>query len=147
MRSKNQCPENGLATGVTHWRTAEYLIIIMTIDSTKFSFSFQIMPSLKSLLNAVIVFLAIFPISRLQIRTQTNANSRFVQWMNGLFYLPRGNELRVRKEYRLLSDEERRNYHQAILLLKNDRVHTLCIYHTMYIILYIWLLNIHNLIR
>lgn len=86
---------------------------------------FQIMPSLLSVLHVLILFLAIFPISRLQIRTQTNANSRFVQWMNGLFYLPRGNELRVRKEYRLLSDEERRNYHQAILLLKNDRVHSI----------------------
>lgn len=91
---------------------------------------FQIMPSLLSVLHVLILFLAIFPISRLQIRTQTNANSRFVQWMNGLFYLPRGNELRVRKEYRLLSDEERRNYHQAILLLKNDRVHS--IIHTWY---------------
>uniref|UniRef100_A0A8W8JXK3 Tyrosinase copper-binding domain-containing protein n=1 Tax=Magallana gigas TaxID=29159 RepID=A0A8W8JXK3_MAGGI len=84
-------------------------------------FKFQTMPSLMSVLHVLVLFLAIFPISRLQIRTQTNANSRFVQWMNGLFYLPRGNELRVRKEYRLLSDEERRSYHQAILLLKNDR--------------------------
>lgn len=47
---------------------------------------------------------------------------RFLSWLNSLFYLPPEGELRVRKEYRMLSDTERNNFHTAIRLLKQDTV-------------------------
>lgn len=45
---------------------------------------------------------------------------RFLNWLNSLFYLPLDGELRVRKEYRMLTDQERNNFHNAIVLLKQD---------------------------
>lgn len=41
-------------------------------------------------------------------------------WLNSLFYLPA--TPRVRKEYRMLSDDERRKFHSAIIKMKQDRV-------------------------
>ncbi|XP_061196383.1 putative tyrosinase-like protein tyr-3 [Saccostrea echinata] len=43
-----------------------------------------------------------------------------VTWLNSLFTLPEQGETRVRKEYRLLTEEERNNFHTAINMLKND---------------------------
>ncbi|XP_052232072.1 putative tyrosinase-like protein tyr-1 [Dreissena polymorpha] len=45
---------------------------------------------------------------------------RFLNWLNSLFYLPPEGEIRIRKEYRVLSDQERNNFHNAIRLLKQD---------------------------
>ena len=42
------------------------------------------------------------------------------KWLNSLFKLPEGT--RIRKEYRLLTDEEREKYHDAFKQLKNDKV-------------------------
>ena len=42
------------------------------------------------------------------------------KWLNSLFKLPEGP--RIRKEYRLLTDEEREKYHDAFKQLKNDKV-------------------------
>jgi hypothetical protein len=44
--------------------------------------------------------------------------------MNGLFYLPPEGDLRVRKEYRTLTDQERNDFHRAVVMLKRDRVST-----------------------
>lgn len=89
-------------------------------------FSFQTMPSL---FHVLLVLLGLFPLSKLQFRTtNNNLNPRFVQWMNGLFYLPQEGQLRVRKEYRTLTDQERNDFHRAIVLLKRDRVSVLTYY-------------------
>lgn len=53
---------------------------------------------------------------------------RFLNWLNSLFYLPPEGELRVRKEYRMLTDQERNNFHNAIRLLKQDTVSTTVCY-------------------
>lgn len=45
-----------------------------------------------------------------------------ISWLNSLFILPKKGETRIRKEYRLLSDKERENFHAAVNLLKNDSV-------------------------
>jgi hypothetical protein len=45
-----------------------------------------------------------------------------ISWLNSLFILPKEGETRIRKEYRLLSDRERENFHAAVNLLKNDSV-------------------------
>ena len=42
------------------------------------------------------------------------------EWLNSLFYLPE--TPRVRKEYRMLTDKERRTFHNAFLKLKQDKV-------------------------
>jgi len=47
---------------------------------------------------------------------------RFLNWLNSLFYLPPEGELRVRKEYRMLTDQERNNFHNSVRLLKQDTV-------------------------
>jgi hypothetical protein len=47
---------------------------------------------------------------------------RFLNWLNSLFFLPPEGELRVRKEYRMLTDAERNNFHNSIRLLKQDTV-------------------------
>ncbi|XP_021358022.1 putative tyrosinase-like protein tyr-3 isoform X2 [Mizuhopecten yessoensis] len=43
-----------------------------------------------------------------------------VEWLSSLLRLPETGELRIRKEYRVLTDEERRDFHQALNILKND---------------------------
>lgn len=47
-----------------------------------------------------------------------------VTWINSLFTLPEKLEIRTRKEYRLLTDNEREDFHRAINMLKNDTVGT-----------------------
>ena len=47
-----------------------------------------------------------------------------VDWLNSLFELPNDNELRIRKEYRMLTEDEREALHRAINTLKNDTVST-----------------------
>lgn len=42
------------------------------------------------------------------------------RWLNTLFKLPEGP--RTRKEYRLLTDEERYRFHDAIIRMRNDTV-------------------------
>jgi hypothetical protein len=42
------------------------------------------------------------------------------EWLNSLFYLP--SEPRVRKEYRMLTEEERTQFNDAFVKMKNDRV-------------------------
>ena len=42
------------------------------------------------------------------------------KWLNSLFTIPEGP--RIRKEYRLLTDEERARYHDAFIQLRNDTV-------------------------
>lgn len=41
-------------------------------------------------------------------------------WLTSLFYIPA--TPRVRKEYRMLTDEERDRFHGAIIKMKKDRV-------------------------
>lgn len=80
------------------------------------------MPSLYKIL---LLLLGLFPLCRLQFRStnsNNNLNANFVQWMNGLFYLPPDGQLRVRKEYRTLTDTERNDFHRALVMLKRDRV-------------------------
>nr|AHZ34287.1 tyrosinase A2 [Pinctada maxima] len=79
------------------------------------------MSKMPSLLQILYLILAVFPLCRLQQRSVNNLNPRFIMWMNSLFYIPNDRNLRVRKEYRMLSDAERRDYNRAIILLKNDR--------------------------
>ncbi|KAH3768626.1 hypothetical protein DPMN_169846 [Dreissena polymorpha] len=43
-------------------------------------------------------------------------------WIDTLFYIPR--EPRVRREYRMLTEEQRNTFHQAFVALKNDTVCT-----------------------
>lgn len=45
-----------------------------------------------------------------------------VTWLNSLFSLPEEGETRERKEYRLLTEEEREYLHRAVNMLKNDTV-------------------------
>lgn len=45
-----------------------------------------------------------------------------VMWLNSLFSLPEEGETRERKEYRLLTEEEREDFHRAVNMLKNDTV-------------------------
>lgn len=45
-----------------------------------------------------------------------------VTWLNSLFSLPEEGETRERKEYRLLTEEEREYFHRAVNMLKNDTV-------------------------
>lgn len=78
---------------------------------------------MPSLYQTILLLLGLFPLCRLQFRTtNSNLNPRFVQWMNGLFYLPPEGDLRVRKEYRTLTDQERNDFHRAVVMLKRDRV-------------------------
>ena len=87
------------------------------------------MPSLVQILYLI---LAIFPLCRLQQNNnRSNLNPRFIVWMNSLFYIPNDRNVRVRKEYRLMTDTERRDYHRAIIMLKNDRVSS---FHMTYIV-------------
>lgn len=41
-------------------------------------------------------------------------------WLDTLFYIPR--EPRVRREYRMLTQDQRDTFHQAFVALKNDKV-------------------------
>lgn len=45
-----------------------------------------------------------------------------ITWLNSLFSLPEEGETRERKEYRLLTEEEREDFHKAVNMLKNDTV-------------------------
>lgn len=45
-----------------------------------------------------------------------------ITWLNSLFSLPEEGETRGRKEYRLLTEEEREDFHKAVNMLKNDTV-------------------------
>ena len=47
-------------------------------------------------------------------------NEKGQQWLNTLFKIP--DKPRIRKEYRLLTDEEREIYHDAFIQMKNDTV-------------------------
>ncbi|KAL3859844.1 hypothetical protein ACJMK2_010034 [Sinanodonta woodiana] len=55
-----------------------------------------------------------------QVTSNRSLDPSFLRWLNSLFYLPPEGELRVRKEYRMLTDMERNNFHQAMRLLKMD---------------------------
>ena len=46
--------------------------------------------------------------------------TRGQKWLNTLFKIP--DKPRIRKEYRLLTDEERKIYHDAFIQMKNDTV-------------------------
>ncbi|XP_063441071.1 putative tyrosinase-like protein tyr-1 [Mytilus trossulus] len=79
---------------------------------------------MPSLYRILFLLLGLFPLYRLQFRStnsNNNLNANFVQWMNGLFYLPPDGQLRVRKEYRTLTDTERNDFHRALVMLKRDR--------------------------
>ncbi|XP_069113593.1 putative tyrosinase-like protein tyr-1 [Argopecten irradians] len=79
------------------------------------------MPSIYAILYLV---LAVFPLCHFQTSTRSRSlalNPEFVRWINTLFYLPPEGQLRYRKEYRLLTDQERGDFHRALLMLKEDR--------------------------
>ncbi|KAL5022793.1 hypothetical protein ScPMuIL_001948 [Solemya velum] len=76
---------------------------------------------MKSLLQVIFLILALFPLCKLQGAFRNNFNQQLVTWMNSLFYLPPDGQLRIRKEYRMMTNQERNDYHRAVLLLKQDR--------------------------
>lgn len=45
-----------------------------------------------------------------------------LQWLGTLLVLQLEGEVRIRKEYRQMSDEEREQFHNAVNLLKEDKV-------------------------
>lgn len=45
-----------------------------------------------------------------------------VIWLNFLFFLLEEGEIRERKEYRLLIEEEREDFYKVVNMLKNDTV-------------------------
>lgn len=83
--------------------------------------------TMPSMITCLVVLTALLPLCDIQAQQATTLTAinrsldpRFLSWLNSLFYLPPEGELRVRKEYRMLSDTERNNFHTAIRLLKQD---------------------------
>ena len=76
-----------------------------------------------TMLKCVIVLLCLLvinPLHALEVGENYAIRPQDQEWLTSLFYIP--TSPRVRKEYRMLSDTERENFHGAILKMKDDRV-------------------------
>ena len=75
---------------------------------------------MKSCLTLLLILCSIpGPVAR-EVAEDTPIDPEGQKWLNTLFKLPEGP--RIRKEYRLLTDEERARYHDAFIQLRNDKV-------------------------
>ncbi|WAR12150.1 hypothetical protein MAR_026330 [Mya arenaria] len=86
--------------------------------------------TMRNLALVLFIGLALFPSYDIHAQQATSIaainrslDPRFLNWLNSLFYIPPEGEIRVRKEYRMLTDTERNNFHNSIRALKQDTVH------------------------
>ncbi|KAL4233985.1 hypothetical protein ACF0H5_005640 [Mactra antiquata] len=75
---------------------------------------------IKTSLSVTIITLCIFPVVKgfIEVGNDYLIDSVGQEWLNSLFYIP--TEPRVRREYRMISDEERFQLHDALVKMKND---------------------------